>query len=118
MFVHCYNLLGCPPDIKHPRIRRLPASENPEVFKAQQTMFEAWSIVGKQLVLSSTTQPCNMALRMQVQLSGTCDVLLLKISSHAPACMPHCQHMPAQTGRALGIPHASWPQSNLPGDNH
>lgn len=26
---------------------RLPASDNPEVFKAQQTMFEAWSIVGK-----------------------------------------------------------------------
>lgn len=28
---------------------RLPASDNPEVYTAQQTMFEAWSIVGEQL---------------------------------------------------------------------
>jgi len=42
--MQAFNLAVCSPCL---HACRLPASNNPEVFKAQQTMFEAWSIVGE-----------------------------------------------------------------------
>jgi hypothetical protein len=42
------------------RVCRLPASENPEVFRAQQTMFEAWSIVGELSGSASNALICTI----------------------------------------------------------
>lgn len=42
---HAFSL--CPPP---PACRRLPASTDPNIFAAQRTMVEAWTIVGESFV--------------------------------------------------------------------